>query len=111
MLKDSCFVLFLQFAQRYKMLSRAMEEKYCHSDGRDVLATREGDGKKRVVLEVESVSLHHTRKVRNMMTSYFSRNAHVINVSEQTVYSWRKRLSCRGVLSHVNYERYGSVPT
>lgn len=71
------------------MLSRAMEEEDCHSDGRDVLATKEGDGKKRVVLEVESVLLHYTRKVRNMMTSNFSRNAHEINGSERTVYSWR----------------------
>lgn len=55
--------------------------------------------------------MYYTLEAGNMMSSNFRRKVYLVNVSEQAVHFMRKGPSYVDVLSHINYKRYGRVPT
>lgn len=57
------FCSALQFSQRYRFLSRACAKKSDSGDGRG-RATKDGEAERKIVIEVERVTLDYTRKVR-----------------------------------------------
>lgn len=80
-------------------------------DGYECIATGEGRGNKKTVLEVEVIPLHYSEKMQNMMDSTLCRVPHQINVCEQALHLWKKGSSYGNVLSQVNYKRYGNMAT
>lgn len=57
-----CFVL--QIYQLNKMILRAREKEASHIDDSEGIATKDGEGKKKAVSEIEGVLLRYTREER-----------------------------------------------
>lgn len=84
------------------MVPRAKEREDSDSDDHEGNATSEGEAEKKAFFMVESVPLHFTRELRNLISSNFSRKAHHVNVCEESVHFWRKGSSDGDVQSQVN---------
>lgn len=55
--------------------------------------------------------LHYTIAVGNVLTAVASKKANHICVLYEAIHFWRKGLSYADVLSHIDYESHGDVPT
>lgn len=78
----------LQVTQWCKMLSRTREQEDSERNCGESIATKDVEGKKRAVFEVDGVLLHLIEEVGNMMTSTISYKAHHVDVCEQPVHFW-----------------------
>lgn len=90
---------------------KAREENGTDSDGGEGITTKNDEGEKKVVCEVESVPLNYKQAIGNMMVSILSCKYQLVNVSGKAVHFWTKASSSGDVLSHANYEGHSKVPT
>lgn len=91
------------------MLSGAKVKKERHSSDGEHCAIKAGEGNKIVVPALESVPLHNTQKVGNIMDSMSTRKAHHSNICKKNVPFFRKGLSYGDMLFHDSDERYARV--
>lgn len=104
------FCSALKFGQWFKMMSKTENHEDSDGDGGDGIATEEGKGKKKAVIEVEGDLSHYSREAGNIMTNIPRSEAHHISVCEQAVHFRRKGSSHIDVLFHLNYEAHGKAP-
>lgn len=101
----------LTFSQLYKTLCRARDKNDSNrGDGKNS-ETNEVEGKKKAVLEVGGVLLHHSGEVGNVLSSNFSCRARHDCVYEEAVQFRRTELLYGNVLSHASYDRHDNVLT
>lgn len=91
------------------MLSRAREEKGSNRYSGEVIATKDGEWKRKAVSDVDGVSSHYTREGGNIMTSTLSQKAHLVLVCEDALNVWSEWSSYANRLSHVDYKGHGKV--